>query len=134
MRRVLIVGDDPRLTALAAEAVHLAGFEAHVAHDVGSASRVALRVRPDVIVLDIDMPDYAALELHEYLKFSHRVRDAAFVYLSNEDTASRRASALRRGARAFLAKPAKPEDFSSLIRETMASSAVNPSDRLTLAS
>ena len=134
MRRILIVGDDPRLTALAAEAVRSVGFEAHVAHDVGSASRIALRIRPDVIVLDIDMPDYAALELHEYLKFSHRVRDAAFLYLSNEDTLQRRASALRRGAKAFLAKPAKPEDFSSLMRTTMSSGALNPSNALAGAS
>lgn len=119
MRRVLIVGHDPRLNSLASEAVRGIGFEAHIAEDVGAASRIALRVRPDVIVLDIDMPDYQALELHEYLKFSHRVRHAAFIYLSGEDTIQRRAAALRRGARAFLAKPNTPEAFSSLIRGTI---------------
>ena len=121
MRRALIVGDDPRLVALAAEAVRQVGFEVHAAHDIGTASRMALRIRPDVIVLDIDMPDYAALELHEYLKFSHRVRDAAFVYLSEVDTAARRASAQRRGARAFLAKPRTPEQLSALLQDAMVS-------------
>ena len=56
-RRVLIVDDNPDVAATLAEVVALLGYDVTEAHDGCSAIDAALRVEPDVIFLDLGLPD-----------------------------------------------------------------------------
>ena len=113
MPKILVVDDDrPSALALTVR-LRAAGFEVLTAEDAESASTLALRERPDLMLLDIDMPRYSGLELHECLQFSERGRRIPVIYVSGDDSVTNRMLAQQQGARGFVAKP---YEASQLIR------------------
>ncbi len=105
MSRILIVDDDKDLTQALSVRLEDASFEVAVANSADEASQQALRFRPDVIVLDIDMPHYTGPEFHHCLQFAKRARSIPVIYLSGHSTDSNRREAFAQGAKAFIAKP-----------------------------
>ncbi|MBI4717231.1 MAG: response regulator [Planctomycetes bacterium] len=124
MPKILVVDDDVAMTRALAIRLRAAGFEVVVAHDADRGSRLAVSERPDVILLDVDMPHYSGLELHECLRFAERVRHVPVVYLSGNDCATNRAVAFQQGARAFLSKPYEPARLIQTLNEVVAGSAL----------
>ncbi|MBU4215242.1 MAG: response regulator, partial [Actinobacteria bacterium] len=55
--RLLVVDDEPNIRELLATSLRFAGFEVHTAADGNQALRVAKEVDPDLVVLDVMMPD-----------------------------------------------------------------------------
>lgn len=120
MPTILIVDDDQALTRALALRLRGAGFEVVAAHSADEASRMAVQARPDLILLDIDLPHYSGLELHECLKFARRACTVPVVYLSGNDSLTNRAVAFQQGARAFLRKPYDPQQLLRTIQEVLA--------------
>jgi len=105
MPKALIVDDDTGLTTALAVRLRSAGFEAFTANCADDASTIALRERPNVILLDIDMPVYSGLEFQACLKFSDRGRRIPVIILSGLDSDINRRTAYQQGAAAFVSKP-----------------------------
>jgi two-component system, cell cycle response regulator DivK len=74
----------------------------------------ALALLPDVIVMDLAMPDLDGLDCTRQLAASPSTRDIPVIALTAHATMEKRAQALAAGCRAFLVKPLEP---SSLIAE-----------------
>jgi DNA-binding response OmpR family regulator len=121
--RILVVDDDRPSTLALSVRLRAAGYEVLTAHDAEAASRLALRQRPDLMLLDIDMPHYSGLELHECLQFSERGRKIPVVYVSGDDSLSNRMLAQQHGARGFVSKPYEPRDLLRTIENVLFSSA-----------
>lgn len=75
-----------------------------------------MRERPQVIILDVDMPCYSGPEFHHCLKFADRTRHIPVIYLSGHDTDSNRRVASEQGAVAFLTKPYDADELIRTIR------------------
>lgn len=118
-RRILIVDDDSTLRAALAIRLRSAGFEVLDSAHPDLAVELAIRERPDLILLDINMPRYTGLEFHECLKFSKRGGEIPVVYLSGERDEVSRQTAMSQGARAFLHKPYQPETLIQTIRDVL---------------
>ena len=104
-RRVLVVDDDPEIRRLVASLLTEAGYDAHTAIDGDHARRSSLALRPDLIILDIHVPDKAMA-----LRFAQAYRDrvpaerrAPIIALSGASDLEETGQQL--GASAFLAKP-----------------------------
>ncbi len=100
---VLIVDDDAVLRRSLARALRLAGFRTDVAgggHD--ALARIA-RTRPDVVVLDVSMPDLSGTEVCRRLRRDGN--EVPVVMLSALDEADDRISGLQAGADDYLVKP-----------------------------
>jgi diguanylate cyclase (GGDEF)-like protein len=116
--RLLIADDDPtiRLTLGALigrqEDMEVVGE----AHDAGEAVEVARRRRPDVVLLDVDMPGgggmRAATEIREALP------DVRVVAISGDDSQVNQYEMLRAGAVGFLAKGSPDEEIVRVIRSS----------------
>lgn len=116
MSTIIVIDDDQALTRALSIRLRSAGFVVHVANDGASGSRLVVKERADLILLDVNMPGFSGLELHECLKCSDRTRDIPVVYLSGADSHFARVEALQQGARAFLSKPYDPVQLIQTIR------------------
>lgn len=69
MSKILVIDDDPTILALYRNAFRAQGFEVETAGDGEAGLRAAQRSRPDVILLDLSMPELTGGEL------LHRLRE-----------------------------------------------------------
>ena len=105
--RILLVDDDPALRILLKTTFEVADVAVVEAEDAATARRKIRSARPDVIVLDINMPGTTGLELCAELKGSPATRDIPIVLLTGSEGGTS-AAAKKAGADAFVLKPFSP--------------------------
>src|ERR1700675_988786 len=118
--RVLIVDDIPETRD---HLTKLLGFESDV-EVVGSAAsgaqalEMAVRLSPDVVLMDINMPDMDGITATE--KLSAAVPAAAVVMMSVQGEADYLRRSMLAGAREFLVKPFSSDELTASIRQVSA--------------
>jgi cyclic di-GMP phosphodiesterase len=105
--RILLVDDDPALRTLLRTTFEVADVDVVEADGADAARRSIRAARPDVIVLDVNMPGTTGLELCEQLKADPATTDIAIILLTGS-TGGTTAAAKRVGADAFVRKPFSP--------------------------
>ena len=111
-RPVVLIADDTTDTReLYAEYFRTRGFIALTAHDGTSAVQAALEHVPDVIVMDLAMPQFDGLTATRKIKEDERTRQTRVILLTGYpmDTIARQAS--QAGVDTYLTKPCLPEDL-----------------------
>ena len=100
---VLIVDDHPRALACARELLEADGFRVvGEARDGAEAIQAVHRLRPDVVVLDVQLPDMTGFEVTQRL--TGNGRSPAVVLVSSRDAADYGPLIAESGARGFIAK------------------------------
>jgi DNA-binding response OmpR family regulator len=118
----MIVDDDALIRRTLSSALARAGFDVSTANDGASAVKLANVARPDIAVLDLNMPQ-GGLEAVRQLKAKHG--DTMFVaILTGEDCETTTASCFAAGADAVLMKPISPIELRR--RLTAAATALKP--------
>jgi len=112
--RVLIVEDDEIICQAIAGFLEAKGFDTTMAGDCEEAERCVRSLRPDVAVLDYNLPDGNALDLMSRL----RSADASlpFIILTGFGSIDLAVQAVKRGAEHFLTKPADLPTVAVLIQ------------------
>jgi cyclic di-GMP phosphodiesterase len=105
--RILLVDDDPALRTLLRTTFEVADVDVVEADGADAARRSIRAARPDVIVLDVNMPGTTGLELCEQLKADPATSDIPIILLTGS-TGGTTAAAKRVGADAFVRKPFSP--------------------------
>ncbi|GAB3478950.1 response regulator [Nocardiopsis coralliicola] len=116
LTRVLVVDDDEVIRQLIAVNLQLEGFEVHTAVDGRDCLARAAEVSPDVITLDVMMPNLDGWVTAERLRAGEDTRRAKVVLITaraQEDDLRRSRAA---GVDAYLAKPFDPTELISTVR------------------
>ena len=112
--RVLLVDDEPALTNLVKMALHYEGWIVEVAHNGQAAVAKFNEIEPDIVVLDIMLPDTDGLQLLQ------RVREAdgytPTLFLTARDSVMDRVSGLTAGADDYMTKPFSLEELVARLR------------------
>jgi two-component system, OmpR family, response regulator TrcR len=112
--RVLLVDDEPALTNLVKMALHYEGWTVEVAHNGREAVTKFDQVGPDVLVLDIMLPDVDGLQILE------RIREAdaytPTLFLTARDSVMDRVTGLTAGADDYMTKPFNLEELVARLR------------------
>ncbi|MFF5392654.1 response regulator [Streptomyces sp. NPDC013012] len=116
MTRVLVVDDDFMVAKLHYRYVSaVAGFTvAGVAHSGAEALRAAERLRPDLVLLDVFLPDMDGVRVLRELRAAGHGADALFITAARDAGTIR--SALRAGALHYLIKPFSQEALHEQLR------------------
>jgi CheY-like chemotaxis protein len=109
-RRVLIVDDDINLSRLSGMILENSGqYEVMIVNDSARALPAAVQFRPDVMLLDVDMPGKSGGDLAREAANDLQLRDIPILFLtglvSHEEAG---ASPIESGGMRFLAKPVEP--------------------------
>jgi CheY-like chemotaxis protein len=114
-RRVLVVDDDLDTVHTMATLVRLYGHEPDFAINGFAAIDVARRFRPDMIVLDMNLPDMKGYALVRQLRFEPGLEDVRMIACSGDGSDEMRQRARESGFHHFLVKPITPLQLEELL-------------------
>jgi two-component system, OmpR family, response regulator len=115
--RLLVVEDDPNILELLSASLRFAGFSVRTATDGAQAVQVAREERPDLVVLDVMLPD---LDGFEVIK---KLRDGGtrtpVVFLTARDATDDKIRGLTLGGDDYVTKPFSLEELTARIRAVL---------------
>ncbi|OMC40015.1 DNA-binding response regulator [Mycobacterium sp. GA-1841] len=115
--RVLLVDDEPALANLVKMALHYEGWAIEVAHNGREAVTSFDESEPDVVVLDVMLPDVDGLEVLRRVRESDGYTPT--MLLTARDSTMDRASGLTAGADDYMTKPFSIEELVARLRSLL---------------
>ena len=117
--KILIVDDEPDITEFISYNLKAKGYSIAIAKDGTEAIRKAKEFRPDLILMDVMMPNKdgitAVKELRQLPDFEH----TAIIFLTALSDERSEIAGLQVGADDYIAKPIKPELLATRIRSAL---------------
>ncbi len=114
--RVLVADDDPVILRLIEVNLGLEGFEVETANRGEEAITKARQVAPDVILLDVMMPEMTGWEVAARLKEDGETAHIPVVFLSARTQEEDRRKGQDLGVAAYVSKPFDPVELVETIR------------------
>jgi two-component system, OmpR family, response regulator len=111
--KILIVDDDPRLRDLLRLALERAGYSVITASDGRQALMQVTRDRPDMIVLDVGMPEMDGFETCRRIRATS---DVPILFLTARDDEIDRILGMEMGADDYVTKPFSPRELVARVR------------------
>lgn len=116
---ILVVDDDPAMRRYIRTALELESFNVDTAEHGAQALDFVQQKVPDLVLLDLLMPEMDGLQTLERLHYAHP--ELKVVMLSCSTEPQRIVQAMRLGAIDYLSKPFEKEDIDAVIRKTLQS-------------
>lgn len=115
--KILVIDDESAVRESCAEVLSRRGFSVDAAADGESGLAAALASRPNLVILDLKMPDMGGFPVLEEIK--RQAPTTACVVITAYATVSTMREALRRGAQDFLPKPFTPEELMGVVDQAL---------------
>jgi len=115
---ILVVDDDPDERQALQVRLKANGYDVHYAANGAGAISEARKHRPDLIVLDLGIPDGDGFAVLDILKTNFNLSSIPVIVLSGPDRRANEERVLNAGGRAFLQKPVQTDEFLAVIRQT----------------
>jgi DNA-binding response OmpR family regulator len=116
MTTVLVVEDEPKIAQLARDYLEHAGFRVVTAGDGRSGLKAVGRERPDLIVLDLKLPDLDGLDVTRTLRKDSNV---PIIMLTARSEESDKLIGLELGADDYMTKPFSPKELVARVRAVL---------------
>jgi len=116
MATVLVVDDEPKIAQLARDYLEHAGFRVATAADGKTALQTAARERPDLIVLDLRLPDIDGLDVTRALRKESTV---PIIMLTARGEEADKLVGLELGADDYMTKPFSPKELVARVRAVL---------------
>ena len=116
MKRVLVVEDNDANLYLMRFMFEKYGFHVLVAESGAGGVERAITEKPDLIIMDIQLPDMNGYEATKKIKESDAARDIPVVVLTSYAMAGDREKAFAAGCSGYITKPINPETFMEEIK------------------
>jgi diguanylate cyclase (GGDEF)-like protein len=113
---ILIVDDDELVASVYAQALRNAGMVVRIADTPVAALNQFYADLPDLVLMDMQMPDVTGIELARMIRQSRRYLSIPIVFLSAEQDIQRQMEARKFGGDDFIAKPIEPARLVSVVR------------------
>jgi two-component system OmpR family response regulator len=115
--RVLVVDDEASITDLVATVLRYEGFEVEVAGNGWDALRKAQSFGPELVILDLMLPDHDGFEIHRKLR--DRGVHAPVIFLTARDATEDKVRGLTIGGDDYVTKPFSLEELVARIRAVL---------------
>jgi len=119
LQKVLIVDDAAPIHSLIRARLAGEGLELHSAYDGETGLRLALEVQPDLILLDLEMPEPGGFEVCRRLKSDPRTMNALVLFLTGGAATEQKLRGLELGAVDYLAKPFDSAELRARVRSSL---------------
>ena len=119
MARILIVDDSPSQLMGIRRIVEKLGHEALTAEDGGAGVEAAKRELPDLILMDVVMPNLHGFQATRSISREPTTKHIPVILVTTKDQETDRMWGMRQGARAYLTKPFSEEELSEVIASNL---------------
>ncbi len=117
--RVLVVDDEPDITALVAYHLAKAGYRVSTAATGPEALKAAREERPDIVILDLMLPGVSGYDVLAELRRQEETRDVGVILLTARREEPDRIRGLSLGADDYLTKPFSPQELSLRVQAVL---------------
>lgn len=117
--KILIVDDEPDIVEFISYNLKNKGYLIATANDGVQAIRKAKEFRPDLILMDVMMPNKDGMETVKELRMLPEFEDTAIIFLTALNDEKYEIEGLKIGADDFISKPIKPEVLATRIAATL---------------
>jgi len=104
-KTVVVVEDEPDAAELFAEMMRVSGFRVLKTYSSTPAISLIAQEKPDVVILDIMMPDISGLEVLRFMRREEELMDTPVIVVSAKSMPSDIREGLEAGATLYLTKP-----------------------------
>ena len=115
MARILIVDDSPSQLLGIQRIVEKLGHESLTAEDGAAGVEVAKRELPDMVLMDVVMPNLNGFQATRTLSRDTNTRHIPVILVTTKDQDTDRMWGLRQGAKAYLTKPFSEDELAEVI-------------------
>lgn len=123
---ILVVDDDKEIARLMRTYLEQAGFRVSVAYDGESALHAIRRERPDLVLLDLMLPDRDGWEITRIVRSDPALADIPIVMLTARVEDTDKIVGLNLGADDYLTKPFNPQVVVAHVRAVLRRATVGP--------
>jgi len=115
-RRILLVEDEESITVPLSEALSREGFDTSVAGSASAALELAKQVRPDLVLLDVMLPDGSGFDVARELRRDSRM---PIIMLTARGEEADRVAGLELGADDYVVKPFSARELVARVRAVL---------------
>ncbi|MBN1305680.1 MAG: response regulator transcription factor [Anaerolineales bacterium] len=113
VKKILVIDDEPKIVEICQDYLKAAGFEVASAQDGPGGLAAARREKPDLVVLDLMLPEMDGLDLCRTLR---RESDVPIIMLTARVDESDKLVGLELGADDYITKPFSPRELVARVR------------------
>ena len=113
MKTILVVDDEPKILKLVRDYLERAGYGVRVAADGKSALALARLEKPDMVILDLGLPQMDGLDVTRELR---KVSNVPVIMLTGRSEESDKLIGLELGADDYMIKPFSPKELVARVR------------------
>jgi two-component system, cell cycle response regulator DivK len=114
-KRVLVVDDNGNNLLLEKDLLEVAGFEVFEAENASDGIAIARREKPDIIIMDVRLPDMRGTEAARILRQDKETRDIPIIFVTSSVMAEGRAEIDKITNTGFISKPINTRTFAQEI-------------------
>lgn len=118
VKRILVVEDEPDIQKIMRLSLMVVGcYDVLIASSGAEALEVAVRQSPDLILLDVMLPEQDGYEIYAWLKQDPRTQDIPVIFISAKAQRAEVAYGLQLGAIGYIIKPFDPLQLPKQIKQ-----------------
>ena len=117
MKKILIIDDDPTTIKLTETRLKANGYDVLACCEAADGLEKAMKLKPDLIILDVMMPIVDGYNFCRLLKSQHEHKAIPVILLTSRGSEEDRKIGREVGANAYITKPFNMDDLLNTIRE-----------------
>ena len=114
--RILVIDDDPFSARLVDSVLRAAGFQSSFVCEAGKAFDTILRENPDLIILDVVMPQMDGFRLCQRVRAHPGLQLTPIIFVTRKGDVEQRVRGLQVGGNDYVAKPFEPQELVARVR------------------
>jgi DNA-binding response OmpR family regulator len=121
MSKILVVDDGRTMVKIIVKDLEALGHEVLAAYDGQEGLIAARKEKPDLIILDLNLPKINGYMVCRMLKYDEAYKHIPIIMITARNSDADKWTGIEVGADAYLTKPIRAEDLAEKVREMLAS-------------
>jgi DNA-binding response OmpR family regulator len=114
---ILVIDDEPDTADMFAEMMQLSGYRVLVSYGGVQALRLVAREKPDLVMLDMMMPDISGMDVLQFMRRDPRLEQIPVLVISARSSPDDVQASLEAGANQYMTKPVSYRELHRAVEE-----------------